>query len=69
MTLGSVATRAESSAKSNSVTQISLVLVEALSLARLKSLPSVHVLMNTPKLRLVHIDRENRGLVPVHSPA
>ena len=38
MTVGFVATRAESSAKNNSLTQISLVLAEALSLARLKSL-------------------------------
>ena len=56
MTVGFVATRAESSAKNNYLTQISLVLAEALSLARLKSLPSVLVLMNTPELRLVHID-------------
>ena len=38
MTVGFVATRAESSVKNNSLTQISLVLAEALSMARLKSL-------------------------------
>ena len=38
MTVGFVATRAESLAKNNSLTQISLVLAEALSMARLKSL-------------------------------
>ena len=38
MTVGFVATRAESSAKNNSLTQISLVLAETLSMARLKSL-------------------------------
>ena len=38
MTVGFVATRAESSAKNNSLTQIFLVLAEALSMARLKSL-------------------------------